>query len=55
MATLPLQGEKLVVMERSGIPLCYVINEDCQKDPRYPFTVRHLMLVYKRRVVLPEK
>jgi hypothetical protein len=56
MATLPLQGEELVVMERNGIPLCYVINEDCQKNPRLSvFTVRHLMLVPKRRVVLPEK
>jgi hypothetical protein len=35
-ATLPLQGEELVVMERNGIPLCYVINEDCQKDSRCP-------------------
>ena len=56
MATLPLQGEELVVMEPNGIPLCYVINEDCQKNPRLSvFTVRHLMLVHKGRVVLPEK
>jgi hypothetical protein len=36
MVKLPRQGERLVSMEGNGRPPCYVINEDCRKDPGCP-------------------